>query len=293
MIAPCHRSAAGRRRSWLALLAALVGAAALAAGSRPLLGGAASPAGDAGRTGAWLGLGLLAALLGVGLAIVAVGRPALLRRARAGAPLAAPWWQRAVALAAVLAALSLGAIALLVGEGSRPAPGPSPSAPAGAPAPSAPAAPKPGGAGPPWPAVVLALAGLGAFGGALLWAWRGRARPRAATAGSQHPLSTAAAAGRAALDASLDDRTAILAAYEAMRQVLAARGVPARASDAPRELLERATADAAPATRRPMEILTGVFERARFSTAPVAAAERRAAESALESLLREIGAEPC
>jgi hypothetical protein len=91
---------------------------------------------------------------------------------------------------------------------------------------------------------------------------------------------------RALLD--LDDaRAAIIACYVAMEESLARAGTARASAETPDELLARAARalliSAGAASR-----LTGLFYEARFSSHPLSAAHREAAETALAGLLAEL-----
>jgi uncharacterized protein DUF4129 len=102
-------------------------------------------------------------------------------------------------------------------------------------------------------------------------------------------LREAVESGRAALAEISDARAAIIACYVAMERSLADRGTSRAVADTPDELLARAVATGnvrGPAASR----LTVLFYEARFSTHPVAAAQRAAASAALDELAAELAA---
>jgi hypothetical protein len=102
-------------------------------------------------------------------------------------------------------------------------------------------------------------------------------------------LREAVESGRAALAEIGDARAAIIACYVAMERSLADRGTSRTAADTPDELLARAVGAGTvrgPAASR----LTALFYEARFSTHPVAAAQRAAASAALDELAEELAA---
>jgi hypothetical protein len=106
---------------------------------------------------------------------------------------------------------------------------------------------------------------------------------------SADELREAVESGRAALAEIDDARAAIIACYVAMERSLAERGTQRSVADTPDELLARAVAAGTvrgPAASR----LTALFYEARFSTHPVAAAQRAAASAALDELARELAA---
>ncbi len=91
---------------------------------------------------------------------------------------------------------------------------------------------------------------------------------------------------RALLD--LDDaRAAIIACYVAMEQSLARAGTARASAETPDELLARA-ARAKLVSGGPASRLTGLFYEARFSSHPLGAAHREAAETALAGLVAEL-----
>ena len=93
--------------------------------------------------------------------------------------------------------------------------------------------------------------------------------------------------GRAAL-AELDDaRAAIIACYLAMERSLADRGAVRDAADTPDELLARAVA-AGVVRGAAAQQLTALFYEARFSSHPLGAGQRDAANAALDELAVEL-----
>ena len=91
-----------------------------------------------------------------------------------------------------------------------------------------------------------------------------------------------------ALDESLEDlrrerdvRRAIVACYARMERALAGAGRARRAHEAPLEFLRRVLERVA---REPGQVLTELFERARFSVEPMGEIEKRSAIAALEQL---------
>jgi hypothetical protein len=109
--------------------------------------------------------------------------------------------------------------------------------------------------------------------------------------GAPDGVRAAVAAGAddalAALAMPADPRTAVLVAYSRMQAALAGAGLGQRASEAPREYLGRISARLGIA-RQPTERLTGLFERARFSTHAVDESMRRDAVDALERIAEEL-----
>jgi phosphatidylglycerophosphate synthase len=95
-----------------------------------------------------------------------------------------------------------------------------------------------------------------------------------------------------ALDESLDDlrrerdvRRAIVACYARMERALAGAGNGRRAHETPLEFLRRALERVA---QQPGQVLTDLFERARFSVEPMGESEKRSAIAALEQLRAEV-----
>lgn len=271
----------------MAVLAGLILMAAAGAGARPLAGGSAGTLSVAGRSGAWVALGVLAALLGAAGALLVLVRPGFLRHRPEDqlAPLPrARWWEQALAVVLATAALALVPLLLLTAHrtGSHAPPAlQSPSRQA----PAAESRPSPGGADVPSSVIVFAGAGLAAFAAASVWVRRvGRPRGREQSHDDAPPVAAAVAAGARAIEGPADDREAILAAYEAMREVLVAHGTRIEASDAPRELLRRAAAGAPAHAAGPLHALTVLFERARFSPAEPGPEDREAAVRALGTL---------
>jgi len=130
-------------------------------------------------------------------------------------------------------------------------------------------------------AVVLAGTALG-----VLW-WRAHA-----VRGRRHPTAdfdvdrdrAAARAGRAVLDQHGDDpRAAVVGCYAAMEDELAAAGSARGRAETPLELLERAVAEGRLGPD-PGRRLTELFLLARYSSAPVAAADVAAARQALRTI---------
>jgi hypothetical protein len=131
----------------------------------------------------------------------------------------------------------------------------------------------------------------------LTWSrWRAsRPLPTPATGEGSGPgpdddgeLAGAVAAAERALGGTDDVRAAILSAYAAMEQALARAGTPARESDTPSDLLERAVRSGRVsdgAARR----LTDLFREARFSRHRLPPTARADAERALARVADELG----
>ncbi len=98
-----------------------------------------------------------------------------------------------------------------------------------------------------------------------------------------------------ALDESLEDlrrerdvRRAIVACYARMERALASAGRERRAHETPFEFLRRVLERVA---REPGQVLTELFERARFSVEPMGEMEKRSAIAALEQLRGRVAGE--
>jgi uncharacterized protein DUF4129 len=100
-------------------------------------------------------------------------------------------------------------------------------------------------------------------------------------------LREAVAEGQAALALVGDARAAIIACYLAMERSLAERGTARTAADTPDELLSRAVA-AGTVRGGAAGRLTALFYEARFSTHPLDAGQRDAANAALGELAAEL-----
>lgn len=144
---------------------------------------------------------------------------------------------------------------------------------------------------PAWvPFAVLALVLAG--GVAIVLVARLRARPAPT---DQAPLR--AAAGRLlgdAVELSLDDlradpdqRRAVIAVYARMEAALAAAGLPRRRAEAPREYMGRVLGSLK-LSAGPLQTLTVLFERAKFSIGRLDAGTRDRAIAALLALRKEL-----
>lgn len=136
-----------------------------------------------------------------------------------------------------------------------------------------------------WTALSLVLAGL-VVGAGLLW-WRSR-EPAAIAGLEATPAEAAVQAAMGVLDGVNDPREAVIAAYVAMQETLAARGVPRLAAEAPREYLQRVLR-ASDASEAEAKTLTGLFEEARFSTHPISGGIRERALAALRAVRATMG----
>jgi hypothetical protein len=139
---------------------------------------------------------------------------------------------------------------------------------------------------------LLVVALLAAVALSVWWSSRIRrpAAPRPIAEPVAEDLREAVESGRAALAEVSDARAAIIACYVAMERSLADRGTNRTVTDTPDELLARAVAAGTlrgPAGGR----LTALFYEARFSTHPVADAQRAAAAAALDEIAAELAAE--
>ncbi|MFJ6564710.1 DUF4129 domain-containing protein [Streptomyces sp. NPDC091412] len=133
------------------------------------------------------------------------------------------------------------------------------------------------------PVVVVVIAGL--------HLWRYLTRPPAPEAPAtyatlddeQERLAQAVDSGRRALLDGTDARAAVIAGYAAMEESLADSGVARRASDSPKDLLERAVAGGLPAGAAAAE-LSALFREARYSTHPMDGGHRERAAAALAEI---------
>jgi Domain of unknown function (DUF4129) len=91
------------------------------------------------------------------------------------------------------------------------------------------------------------------------------------------------AAGRGALAAGGEPRQAIIACYVAMERGFAAAGSAPTAADTPAEVLTRAS-EAGLIRSGSAGTLTGLFRRARYSSAPMTSADSAAAAAALDQM---------
>ncbi len=103
-------------------------------------------------------------------------------------------------------------------------------------------------------------------------------------------------AARSAVDASLDaiesepdPRRAVIAAYRRMELALSEAGQPRHAPESPREYLRRALGSLE-VSAGPLTTLTGLFERARFSTRRIGPVQRDEAIGALRRMRDELQA---
>jgi Domain of unknown function (DUF4129) len=200
-----------------------------------------------------------------------------------------PWWAKTLGVLLALAAI-ITPFAVLFTRHARKTPmRPLPGAPGGGlfrqAAPSAPSS--------AWPviagmaiaiAVVLALTVLS----------RRRRRPDAPRDRDRRlaGLLESLAAGRGALTAGGAPREAIIACYVAMERGFAAAGSAPAAADTPAEVLARAS-EAGLVRSGSAGTLTGLFRRARYSSAPMTSADSAAAAAALDQMrddLSESGA---
>jgi hypothetical protein len=249
------------------------------------------------------GVGTITGILGFVLVVIAsivlAGLVVLLARRRRRKdddyiPVSEPagtWWQRTVALLAVLALVALLVSALVVGirasRGSRA--GSSARAPA---LPAAPHLPGPATAPAAGTGIIILLAVLAGLAVITLTAFWWRRRRRAAPVpvvppSVPSPLAAAVAAGSSALAGASDAREAIIGCYAAMEESLAAAGSPRLAADTPEELLARAVGEGV--TRTPAAaVLTRLFREARFSPHTLGGHQRSAAESALADIARDL-----
>ncbi|MFB7115234.1 DUF4129 domain-containing protein [Streptomyces sp. NPDC056291] len=99
----------------------------------------------------------------------------------------------------------------------------------------------------------------------------------------QERLAQAVDFGRRTLLDGTDARAAVIACYAAMEESLADSGVARRASDSPKDLLERAVAGGLPAGAAAAE-LSALFREARYSTHPMDGGHRERAAAALAEI---------
>jgi Domain of unknown function (DUF4129) len=216
---------------------------------------------------------LVAALLCI--PILLVGRM-LRRRRRLDEETRWEWLQRLVGVAAVIAVV-LVLRELQSGQERRPVDGDDGGleAPAGA-------SDVLGWSG--W--IGMVALGLTVAAAAILW-WRARAARRdpsmSAALDGDDGLDTIAA-GRAALDDPIGDpRAAVVACYAAMEATLSSAGSGRRPAESPEEFLARTVAEGRlPA--EPGRRLTRLFLAARYSSAPVTAADVAAGQDALSRI---------
>lgn len=102
-------------------------------------------------------------------------------------------------------------------------------------------------------------------------------------------LARAVESGRRALRDDGDARAAVIACYAAMEESLAASGIARRASDSPRDLLERAGA-AGRLSGPSAAALTALFREARYSTHPMGDGHRDRAAAALTEIAAQLAA---
>jgi hypothetical protein len=132
----------------------------------------------------------------------------------------------------------------------------------------------------PWTVLGIVVLAMAVAAWLLFRWWR---EPIATAASERTAMSAAVQAAMAAMDTVDDPRRAVIAAYVAMQQALADRGVARSPTETPREYLRRVLV-ASTATEHEARTLTRLFEEARFSTHPVSNGGRELALSALSSL---------
>jgi phosphatidylglycerophosphate synthase len=158
-----------------------------------------------------------------------------------------------------------------------------------------PAAPTPAGKGfvlPGWlPWSVLGIILVGIVAGVSVFVFVTQHR-----AGAPEPDEERLAARRAvdaaitALDGETEPRAAVIAAYAAMQDTLAAEGIQRAAAEAPREYLHRVLL-AGTAVPGEAGTLTALFEEARFSAHPISPGMRDTAGRTLASVRARLVAE--
>jgi Domain of unknown function (DUF4129) len=284
---------------WLGAAATVLGLAAagalIAAASARRLGHAAAIEASAARTPATalfvltLGAGVVA-LAGLAAAVL----PGLRRRdderrqIREEPSLHWVWKLLAVAMPVALGGALILAGVLGVRAVRPPASGPALRAGSAPPAARAPSAGREHFALPAWlPWTVVAIVCVAALTAA---AWYSRRSEDLSAPPGEGPAAQAAVdAGIVALGAAGDARSAVIAAYAAMEQALAARGIRRASAEAPREYLRRVLT-AAGGADSDATLLTGLFEEARFSSHPIPERLRELAARALGSLRRRLAA---
>lgn len=133
--------------------------------------------------------------------------------------------------------------------------------------------------------MLAALVLLGIFVAAVL---RRRALPAAAgTASVEEALAEVMDDALADIRAEQDARKAIIAAYARMEKLLAGFGRARSPSEAPFEYLARVLVELR-VSRSPVEALTELFERAKFSTHALGGKDKARAISALEAVRDEL-----
>ncbi len=132
----------------------------------------------------------------------------------------------------------------------------------------------------PWAALALVLTAVLV---GLAWLILRRSEPSAGGRAKRSAATAAVDAAIGALEIPGDPRSAVIAAYAAMEQTLAAHGVARSRTEAPREYVRRALASTEPAGDE-ARTLTGLFEQARYSPTPVPDRARELALATLSSL---------
>jgi len=198
-----------------------------------------------------------------------------------------PWWAKALAVAAALAALAAPFAVLFTRKVRPPASKPLIASAPGAGTGSLRPAPPPG---PIWPVIVGMVLAIAVVLILTMLARRNRPGPAETADRSRvSRLLDSLAAGSAALTAVREPRAAIIACYTAMERGFAAAG-PASApvaADTPAEVLARASR-AGIVSAGPAETLTGLFRLARYSAQPVTSADSRVAAQALTEMRTDL-----
>jgi hypothetical protein len=132
----------------------------------------------------------------------------------------------------------------------------------------------------PWTVLGIVVATL-AVGAILVWRWW--RVPATIAAPDPVPATAAVRAAMTALDTVEDPREAVIGAYAAMQETLAAHGVPRSSAETPREYLQRVLLASA-AAEAEARTLTGLFEEARFSIHPISEGIRQRALAALSAV---------
>lgn len=140
---------------------------------------------------------------------------------------------------------------------------------------------------PTWvPVAVLALVLAGVVALVAKLSGRRRVAPRDGLP-AVPAVNVAIAASLEDLATDPDRRRAVIRAYRRMEESLAAAGLPRGQAEAPREYLVRASASLK-VDRKPLDTLTALFERAKFSLRNVDVPLRDEAITALSTLQKEL-----
>jgi hypothetical protein len=257
-------------------------AVAGAAARRPLSGGSPAPAIPAWPLLMVVGVGLAAAMA---IVATALWPPPRRRRGLEREPLLPV---RPGPLTVALALLvPLAVVALLTAASGQPRARTAPSLPGGKLPSSHTATTARDRSGADGAAALAAGIAVGVVGLAVVFVVGRRRRSRGLPDQARVAVAAGAHDALAALAMPTDPRAAVLVAYARMEAALGSAGLTRRASEAPREYLRRIT-ERLGVAQRPTAELTGLFERARFSTHAIDESMRRAAVSALERVAEDL-----